>query len=211
VGGLLVAVLFATGCNLTNRVRGSGHIATEQRDVAEFDRVRVSGVTEVTITIGSPRAVSVEADDNILSVLRTEVRDGRLNIYTVGITINPTANPRVTITVPNLTEAETSGATKLTATGLKEATFTARSSGASSIQVSGTADRVTVNASGSSAVRLAELAAREARVSASGAASVEVQASERITGNASGASGIRYSGSPAVDVNTSGAASVRQR
>jgi hypothetical protein len=99
----------------------------------------------------------------------------------------------------------------VTVTGVDVDAMNLRASGASTLQVSGTAGELDTDASGASRMRLEDLSATEAEVDATGASTIEVTVSGRLAGSASGASTVTYSGNPDVSVSTSGASSVRRR
>lgn len=92
-------------------VTGSGNIETAKRDVADFDRLEVSGVFDVEVTRGDAYSVEVTADDNILPLIRTEVDDRTLSIF-ADAKISKSSKLRVVITAPNIEYAETSGVFK---------------------------------------------------------------------------------------------------
>src|SRR5688500_9858117 len=79
---LLSSMLSLSGCLLQQHdtIHGSGVAKTETRDVAEFTRIEATGSPNVTVTIGDKQSLTIEADDNILPLLTTEVKDGKLVI-----------------------------------------------------------------------------------------------------------------------------------
>jgi hypothetical protein len=205
---LLSAGLASAGCE--DVVKGNGDTETEQRSVDAFTQLSVAGAIQAEVTIGSPQAVSVTAARNIVPLIKTEVRDSRL-IVEPRNQYRTTEPVRVTITVPELSYVAATGASGITAGGIRADALTVRASGASTVRAAGSATRVDAEASGASRLRLDELTATDVRVDASGASSIEVQASGSISGEASGASSVRYGGTPRVSVSTSGASSVRPR
>lgn len=205
---LCAAVLLAAACR--EEVSGSGQGITEQRDVGSFTELRVHGAITAEVRIGQPQSVAISGDDNVVRVIRTEVRDGRLTIEPEK-SYNSDEPLRASIVVPELESVEASGASTVTLSGVNAQEFRARASGASTVRASGSVERVEADASGASRIRFEDLTAREAEADASGASTVEVSASERVSGSASGASTVTYSGRPQVNVRTSGASSVRGR
>src|SRR4030095_1169108 len=63
-------------------VRGSGNVAIETRDIQDFKAIDVSGVFVVELVAQKDFSVQVEADDNVLEYIKTEVNDGVLEIST---------------------------------------------------------------------------------------------------------------------------------
>lgn len=201
-------VVLATGCR--DQVEGSGQSMTEQRDVAPFTELSVRGAVQAQVRIGQPQSVSLIGDDNVIRVIKTEVRDGRLTVQPEK-SYNSNVPLRLEIVVPDLDWVAVSGASTVTVSGVDVEEMTLRVSGASTVQVSGSAGEVDAEASGASRIRLQDLSAREAEVDATGASTIEVTVSERLTGSASGASTVTYAGNPDVRVSTSGGSNVRRR
>ena len=218
--GVVIANLFSWG-KATDEVfnfqfkigkeKGSGHMATEVRELRDFSSVDVSSVFQVEITAQSEFHVEVEADDNLLQYIETEVRNGELHIsLDKGV---KTSNPlRVRIGAPNIERLEASGATKVFISNLKNSKMEVDTSGASKIELSGETSQLIVDVSGASHINAAELKAVDAVVDASGASRVNVNVSGELNSEASGASNINYSGDPTnVIKRTSGASSISQR
>lgn len=75
------------GYELWQRKTGNGEIVEESRDVKEdFDVVSASEGIDVFVTQGSDFNISVEADENIIDLIGTDIKDGRLK-YTPSRTL----------------------------------------------------------------------------------------------------------------------------
>src|SRR5262245_4331730 len=103
--GLVVSNIFSFGRMRDNLFhfsinfsgeKGSGKIATEQRDLKGFKGVDVGGAFLVEITAQKDYSVEVEADDNLLPLIKTEVDDGVLEIESEG-RLKPTEQIRIRI------------------------------------------------------------------------------------------------------------------
>lgn len=190
--------------------KGSGRMATESRTVSDFSQIDVSSVFQVEVIAQSEFSVEVEADDNLLQFIRTEVNDGRLEI-SLSKSVK-TSNPmRVRISAPNIDRVEASGASRVNVSNLKNSEITLDTSGASKINLSGETSKLTVDVSGASQIDAGSLSANAANIDASGASHVNVNVANELTADASGASRITYSGAPSVQKSTSGASSVSQK
>ncbi len=189
-------------------VQGSGKTATEVRGLDGFKAVDVSGVVQVEITAQKDFSVEVEADDNLLPLITTEVTGGVLKIGTECRVSS--SNPiRVRINAPDIESLEASGATNITVNDLKNSSLSVDSSGASKIKIAGETSRLTVDVSGATKVEADALVTENAIVDASGASHVSVNVTGQLRGDASGASKIVYSGSPgSVEKKSSGASSI---
>lgn len=79
----MLSYLMITACDSDSfgpRIAGSGSVVTEVRTLDIFDRIEVKGATNVVLRQEATQSVSVEADDNIVPIIRTEVRNGELLI-----------------------------------------------------------------------------------------------------------------------------------
>lgn len=189
---------------------GSGNVVTENRDLSGFNGVEVGGVFKVEIVAGKEYSVEVEADDNLVPLINTEVEDGVLKIGTEK-SISKKSALKIRISAPNIETLDTSGVSGITLSGVKNSALSIQSSGASKINVEGATGNLTIDVSGASVVDAVGLQATNAKVRASGASKITVNASNEIDADLSGASKVRYAGDPKNIIrNTSGASRVEQ-
>ncbi|MCA1588870.1 MAG: DUF2807 domain-containing protein [Acidobacteria bacterium] len=210
--GRLPGNLFSFNLNFFGRgVKGSGVTGSERRDLSNFKGVDVGGVFQVEIVAQKDFSVEIEADDNLLKHIRTEVSGGVLEISSHKRL--KTENPiRVRITAPLIEKIEASGASKVTVSELAASSLSVDTSGASRIVLAGESEQLSVDISGASGVEATELRVASADVDASGASTVNVNVSNRLTAEASGASTIGYLGNPAnVQQKSSGAGKIVRR
>lgn len=191
--------------------KGSGNVARETRDVSDFEGIDVSGVIQVEATAGKDFAVEVEADDNLLEYIRTEVRRGKLFLSTEK-RIKTSSPIIVRVSAPNISNIEASGASKVSVVNLSNSDLNLDVSGASKISLTGETRTFTVDTSGACHIDAGNLRTENATVDASGASSVDVNVTGELNAEASGASKISYSGSPQnVKKNSSGASKIYQK
>lgn len=192
-------------------VKGSGNSAIEKRDISGFKGVETSGVFQVEIVAQKDFSVEVEADDNLLPLIRTEVSGGVLKISS-SERISPKSTLRVRISAPDIDDIDASGASKVSVTSLSNSKLAIHSSGASKITASGTTRELSVKVSGASNIDAENLQAENADLDASGASKISVNASNEIKADASGASKITYAaGAKNVIKKSSGASKVSER
>ena len=217
--GVVFANLFSFGrasgqlfnFSFKSGIKGSGVATSEARAAADFTGVDVGGVFQVEITAGKDYSVSVDADDNLLQYIKTEVNGDVLHIETTE-RINSTTPIRVRIAAPDIESIAASGASKVSLAGVKNSFLNVDTSGASKVKIEGETSEVKVEVSGASSIDAESLKAKNASVDASGASSVSVFATERLVSDASGASKISYSGNPtSVEKRTSGASRIHQK
>ena len=231
----LVILVFASSCReiAGRRVRGSGHITTENRSASGFNSIDVSGAIDVFVKQDSATSVKVEADDNILEYIEVHTSGSTLEIYTDGnIRLKPSKKIKVYITNPEYKDLQVSGASSIrTENEISSAgEFTIDLSGASEGKLELNAPKVSVNVTGASKANLRgktkdfeggafgaseirgfDLLTENAEVDANGASHIEVFASVKIAGQASGASSVNYKGNAQVSVDKSGASSVNKK
>ena len=192
-------------------VHGSGSVATEKRDLARFKCVDVGGIFQVEVVAGKTFSVEVEADDNLLSHIETEVRGDTLYIET-DRKIKSSNSLHVRITAPDIEKLDVSGVAKVSLSGVNNHTVTVHASGASKVSVSGETSQLNVDISGATKVHADDLKAVNASVEASGASYVGVSVTGELNSDISGASRVEYSGTPAsIITKSSGASSVSSR
>ncbi len=208
LGTLAVGLLMFAGCLHMNGIKGSGVRKTETRDVASFKSIESDGAYEIEVNCQKPLSLQVEGDDNILPLVKTDVRDGVLYIT------NPqpyhTRQPVVLrITAPNIERIVSNGAGNFNVSNVKNDAFELHSTGATSFNANGQTKSVRIESSGAGKINAGDLRAEKANVSISGAASVDVFASDQLDVNLSGVGHVSYSGNPkTVNKNISGLGAV---
>jgi hypothetical protein len=230
---VLLAAPAAIGCGITidwdgPAVAGSGVRTSVTRTVAAFDRVDIGGAYDVVIRVGAAPSVVLEGDDNLLPLIRTEVRGGILHIDSEG-DMRSRDPIRIAIGVATLNgvhsggssdvavrdvrseafDASVSGSSELTANG-DFGDLSASISGSGEIHMSGSADGIDGDVSGSGELDLLEVRARAARVDVSGSGGATVHVSERLDAKVSGSGDVRYRGQPAVTADVSGSGDVQR-
>jgi hypothetical protein len=214
LAAVIVVTGMLTGCNGIGAhvVRGSGSIATERRDVSGFTEVRVNGMGDVTLEQTGTDSLSVEADDNLLPLLETTVRDGVLRLGTKdNVNIQPSRAIRYHVTVRKLTGFGISGSGSVNATGIDTDRLDGAISGSGSATLTGRADAVDLSISGSGSYDASNLQSRTAKVSISGSGDAVVNATDKVDASVSGSGSVHYLGSPSVSTHVSGSGTVARR
>jgi hypothetical protein len=204
VTGLIVSNIFSFG-RIGSRVfnfsmdfggvHGSGNVASEKRDLSGFKSIETGGVFQLEVTAQKDFSVEVEADDNLLPLIRTEVRDGVLRIETEK-RLKSSGPIRIRVSAPDIERLDISGAASATLSNIKNSALAIDSSGASKINVSGETSKLSVDVSGATKINADELKAENAVIDSSGASYISVNVSGDLTSDVSGASKVVYSGSP---------------
>src|SRR5581483_5513876 len=195
--GLLAAVVIVAGCgSTTTSTKGSGKVVTVSRDVPSFTSVDLTAAATVSVTVGKRTALTISGDDNVVRLIRTDVRDGELVISSKhGYTTSHGLDIR--IATPSLVGSTMRGAGSLAATGIRSKSFGVDVIGAGRLQLAGTTGSVDVNVAGVGAVELGRLLARDAHVELSGTGQIHVYATHTLDATVDGVGSISYSGDPA--------------
>ena len=204
----LVLLLVSSGCHVG--VHGSGVRKTEKRDLQPFTAIETSGAFEVEVACQKPASFEIEGDDNILPLIETEVRNGVLHVSsTRGFSVSRPISLR--ITVPDLESIKSTGAANFRVSDVKNDQFEIDSTGAAKVTASGQTKSLEIRSTGAGKIDAHNLRAEKADVSVTGAASVEVDASDQLDVSVSGAGRVTYSGNPKVNKHISGAGQVNRR
>ncbi|HEY2801629.1 MAG TPA: head GIN domain-containing protein [Chthoniobacterales bacterium] len=207
---LSLLVLFSAGCDW-HRIRGNGHVVTDQRRVSAFSRVDAGGFYELEWHPGPP-SCSITTDENLLSHITTRMDGTQLKIEMEEGPLAPTDGIKVVITSPSLNQAEFSGAVEFTASQLSGATFALETSGAANVTLSGKVNRLLASLTGASKLMAADLPAEDVEMSVTGAGKADVSASNSLRAAITGAGKVTYGGNPkSVEKKITGAGKIEPR
>jgi len=187
VGAVLVLALTAAGCGST----GSGNIVTETREVDTFDRIEVSSViaVEITVDAAAPAGVTSIYDDNLQDKILTEVDGNTLVIEVRGNVIAPGSGRMVRVAMPVLI-------------GLA-------ADGGATVHGVGAADEVELRAEGGSTVDFEDMTVQTMIVGLDGGSTVTVNPLHEVTGRVTGGATLTLTNSPASrDLDVSGGGKV---
>ena len=205
----LSALFVLSGCKFGG-VHGSGVRKTEKRDLASFTSIETIGAFEVEVNCQKPANFEIEADDNILPLVQTEVRGGVLHVSTTK-SYSSSGGIVLRITVPDLESMKSTGAGKVHVSDVKNDNFEIQSTGATEMVVSGQSKSVKIGSTGAGKIDAHNLRATNAEVNVTGAAGVEVYATDELDVTVSGAGRVIYSGNPKITKHILGAGEVTKK
>lgn len=211
--------------------QGSGHIITENRPVQGFTSIRLSYPANVTIRQGTAESLSIEADDNAVAAIRTQVSGSVLKIDNQrdhNVYVNPTKPVKITITVKDLREIDFDSAGTITVDGLKTDSLTTvldgagtitfnnlaakalttNLSGVGSLHATGTADTLNARVDGLGSLEAQGLHSQTATVALSGMGNANIWVDRSLTAEISGVGSVNYYGSAQVSKTVSGIGSI---
>ena len=223
--------LFLQPVQAQKGIKGNGIIKKETRDVSGFTGVSVGGAFDVYLTKGNTHKVVIEADENLLDIIKTE-KEGQTLVIKTNKSMRNAKKLAAYITLPELDHIKASGASDVKG----ESAFSSRKmsidvsgssdvhldlsadavvchlSGSSDVVLSGSAEQIGISLSGSSDFKGEEFKAESGKIHASGASSAHVYLSEAIEAKASGSSDIYCKGNPGkTRIQTSGSSDIHLR
>lgn len=229
ISAMLITLLIIVSCNVIGEM-GSGNIIRQERKVSSFNGIDVSGAFDVKLTQGTSNSVIVEADDNLMDLIRTEVRGSTLMIDNKK-PIAHSKSMKVFITFTELKSIDLSGAVDVESEGkltLPELAISGSGasdaklemdvqrlgidcSGGSKLKLTGSAKDVDVDVSGAVDLFAFDFPAENYKLSISGAGKAEINVSKNLKVDISGAASVRYKGTPTgIYQDISGAGSVKK-
>ena len=196
---LLTITLFSLpSCrHLGKGVEGSGVRKTEKRELPAFKSIETTGAFDIDVTCQQAASFEIEGDDNILPLITTEVRNGVLRIYN-SKSYNTAKAAVVRISVPDLEKISSTGAANFNIANVKNAQLAISSTGAGNIEAAGETKSANITSTGAGKIDAGKLRAERAKVSVTGAAHVDVYATQQLDVTVSGVGQVTYDGNPGV-------------
>ena len=204
--------LLVAGCHHGRRaeIQGSGKRVLEKRTVTPFTSIRASGAFDVEVTCQKELGLEVEADDNILAYVTTEVSH---NVLRLDMSKGYSSSERVKfkISVPDLEGLAVSGAGHIEIKGLDNDKFEIDSSGVNTISVAGKTKLIDIDSSGAGKIDSHNLHAARAVVESKGVEQIDLDVSDELDVKISGPSSVYYRGDPKVNKTINGPGKVERR
>lgn len=201
-------------------------MTVQTREVAGFSAVELRGVGKLRIEIGEAESLTIEADDEMLQTIVTEVIGAKLVIkfdpwaaFKTWVQSKPVT---MTLTARELDSVALTGSGSIEASiqserleiaiagsgsvrmGVQVTELSVAVSGAGDVTLAGRADRQDVRISGSGTYDAADVVSDAVSIVIGGAGRVKVHANERLDVQIGGAGTVLYKGSPHVEQRIGG-------
>lgn len=218
---VLIALIIAFtvfSCQLNVKtITGSGNVIKETRNVGgKFTKVSAGNGMEVEIIQSEVVSVEVEADDNLLPHIKTEVNGNTLKITCEYNGFIDVASKKIFVKMPLIEALQTESGANLITQGLVRSAqlditassgssligefeaddLEADSSSGSSIELKGKAISFDASTSSGSSIEATNLIANDVKADASSGSSLLVHAAVSINGKASSGASVEYVGDP---------------
>lgn len=228
---VLGGILLLGRQGMAQHINGDGNMKTQQREVSDFHGISNSGPFDILLTQGGSPSLKVEADENILPYIITEVNGGTLVLKTKkGAQIRPSHKITISVTTKSIDEIKISGVGSLKGTNtlktehldlgisgsanidlsLQTGAFRADISGTAKAQLRGSATQTDFRISGTADIDALDMSSDDANIAVSGVGKVHINAQKKLDARISGVGKIWYKGNPAITQSVSGMGSIKQ-
>ena len=217
---ILMGLLMAAGAGTIlmslqfGDVTGSGTLVTQEKDFSDFTTIRARMGFQIEITPSSSYSVKITADDNVIDDVQVtkqgETLDISLKTRIVGGYESVTL--KAEIRMPDLSKLHLSSGTRATVKGfhLSHDIELILSSG-SRVEMEGSANNLTIDASSGSTLDLSEFRVHNANVELSSGSMATINLDGRLDADLSSGSTLHYIGDPTLgDIETSGDSTVKK-
>ena len=229
----LIMALIMSSCafdvNFGAGKRGNGDVVKDKREVTDdFTVVSASEGLDVYVTQGSDYEIAVEADENIIDLIGTDIANGKLKVHTIENIGR--ATKKVYVTLPEVSGLYSSSGADLISQGVIETEMVsldassgsdlqvelsadevdADASSGADIRISGQANLFYADASSGSDIKAKDFMVKRCNANASSGADITVNVSESLTADASSGADISYTGDASVQKKKSVSGSVHK-
>jgi len=230
VAVVAVIMFMATSCMTFTGISGSGNVIREERKVEGFKGISASSGLNLFIKQGSNESLIIEAEDNIMPLIITEVKNDVLEIhyklFSWGLSLTKPVNVYISVKELNeikgssgssiKTEEIATGSIKInlssSATGqfvLQATEIDANASSGALINISGKTYNQKINLSSGCSYEALDLISKSAVADVSSGASVKINVSDSLKVNISSGGLVQYKGTPKISSNISSGATLK--
>ncbi|MCG7877849.1 MAG: DUF2807 domain-containing protein [Candidatus Thiodiazotropha endolucinida] len=188
--------VFINGQNVSNGIRGNGKASQEQRQIPMFSSIQLSGGVDVLFRPSSNVLCAVQADENLIPLVKTVVERGILKIFT---TESYSTSNRILVacSAPSLSSASLSGSGDIEIENLNGSPLSLAINGSGNILVTGTVTNLSGMVQGSGDISASGLSAKNGTLSVQGSGDINALCTESVTASVMGSGDILVTGSPA--------------
>jgi Putative auto-transporter adhesin, head GIN domain len=190
---LIAAAAAPVACSVTT---GSGNVVSESRNVSGFTKIDLTGAGEVTIDQNGTEALTIEADDNLMPKVTSEVVEGTLRLGERSNLISLTKPVKYRVSVKDLTGLMISGSGTVTAAKITSSRLAVDINGSGRVTAGGTVENQDLMISGSGDYQAKDLQTKITTVKISGSGDAAVSVSDSLDIQMSGSGKLTYYGNP---------------
>lgn len=232
VAYICLAALLLVSCKDSVVVNGRGKLVSEQRKLADFDKVVIDVTSDVTIMVGKQYSFLLNAQENLHQHIKTEVSGNTLKVHNKGVMIS-SEGIKIGIALPELKSLAITGAADAVVKGdVKSGEFTLSVKGASdatieelhvnklNVAISGASDInlesgyawvAGYKISGTGNIEAAKVVSKVVVAKVSGSGNMKLHVTDSLDARITGTGQINYSGSPKVKSKITGSGNINNR
>lgn len=195
-----------TAATRRGRIVGDGQKESQERPISAVAAIRSDGAFALTIDSGPAPKLVIDADRNLLPIIKTTVSNGRLEIY-ADRSYSVEGRIKVSVASPQISEISASGSNQIEAHGFNSGPLSVTLNGSNTAALSGNATALDCVISGANHLSARDLTAQSAKVTLNGSGDAAIDARQAITAQISGAGSITVYGNPkerSTEVNGAG-------
>ncbi len=211
----LLAVNFSYGSfqiivNTSNKiVKGNGIVKSENRLLEKFTDINSSGAFEIKITAQKEQSFKIEAEENILPLIITEVKNNTLFVkLKKSVEINKPI--KIVINLRSLNGITHFGSSNYNVKNLNNNNFELNAHGSGLVTAQGTGEKANYNIYGAGNINMEKFKIIDVQLTVQGSATAEIYAEKSLNIEVSGMATVLYSGNPKVKKNINGLADIRK-
>lgn len=195
-----------------NLARGSGNVISQTFKVNNFHQVSLDGAGELNVTFGEKESLTIEAEDDVMEMIKVEVKGGELTLgFKEHYRIVPTKTIKFYLTAKTLDSLTVNGAGDVSIEDISGDNLDVTINGAAEVTVSGKVDEQHVTFNGAGKYEGDDLESEDARVEINGFGDATVWATGTLNAVIDGAGSLNYYGRPQVTQYINGAGSVESK
>lgn len=229
----LALICFSLSACESRRVKGSGNMSREEREVGNFHKVELRGGMDVYFTQGPAQPAVIEADDNIIPLIELREENGVLLVrMRRNYSISTHNDIKIMLTAPDVDALSLSGSGNIKLMNTLNATdhlslglsgsgdiigtvntprLKTSLTGSGNIKLAGDTRDAGINIAGSGNFEGNSLMSENTVVSIAGSGNVYVHASVKLDVKIAGSGDVKYKGDPQVSSKIAGSGSVQKQ
>jgi hypothetical protein len=226
---MAIAMFFLSAFKSNERINGNGNVKSEDRQTGTYKGINTSGDFNFYIDPAGKGGLKIEAEDNLLPYIVTEVNGSVLDVHVKkGYNIKATKPIKVYVSIAELESLTCSGsggfysegalkggnvAITFSGSTIADLNLSAKGmkveiSGSSKMDLKGAIASAVYEVSGEAKVDAPDLKSDDVQIDVSGTGKMSVNAQKKLDINVSGTANVEYKGNPSVNQSTSGTAKI---
>ncbi|SDX26324.1 Putative auto-transporter adhesin, head GIN domain [Lutibacter oricola] len=217
---LALFICISANAQWNKKIKGSGNIKTETRNVSDFEKISVSGSFDIELIKGKEGKITVTAYENLLEYIVTETENGKLKIKPKDrFNLRSNKPIKITVTFEEFDKLSLAGsgnifsddvinnntfAISMAGSGNIDLILNSKKTGLSiagsgNLNLKGETDNLKASLAGSGNLNAYDLKSNIVNISIAGSGNVKVHAENEIKASIVGSGDVSYTGNPTIE------------